>query len=66
MGSGARAVHAAGTQAAPDTKAEALPLLATIDHYLSEDVHAMMPVPHYSSSAMDGYRCGGQPALASW
>ena len=54
-------LHAAGTQAAPDTKAEALPLLATIDHYLSEDVHAMMPVPHYSSSAMDGYAVAGNP-----
>lgn len=54
-------LHTAGTQAAPGTKAEALPLLATIDHYLSEDVHAMMPVPHYSSSAMDGYAVAGNP-----
>ena len=54
-------LHAAGTQAAPDTKTEALPLLATIDHYLSEEVHAMMPVPHYSSSAMDGYAVAGNP-----
>ncbi len=61
---GARAV-ARRRHRPPRTPRPRLFLLATIDHYLSEDVHAMMPVPHYSSSAMDGYAVAGQPALAS-
>ncbi len=54
-------LHAAGTEVAPTVKTESLPLAATIDHYLAEDVRAMMPVPHYSSSAMDGYAVAGKP-----
>ena len=57
---GARAV-ARRRHRPPWTPRPRLFLLATIDHYLSEDVHAMMPVPHYSSSAMDGYAVAGNP-----
>ena len=50
-------LHEQGLEIAHHVKTESLPLLATIDHYLADDVYSMMPVPHYSSSAMDGYAC---------
>ena len=46
-------------------KTESLPLLATIGHYLADDIYSVMPVPHYSSSAMDGYAVAGTPSVAS-
>ena len=54
-------LHEQGLEIAHHVKTESLPLLATIDHYLADDVYSMMPVPHYSSSAMDGYAVAGAP-----
>lgn len=54
-------LHEQGLDIAHHVKTESLPLLATIGHYLADDVYSMMPVPHYSSSAMDGYAVTGAP-----
>lgn len=54
-------LHEQGLEIAHHVKTESLPLLATIDHYLADDVYSVMPVPHYSSSAMDGYAVAGAP-----
>ena len=54
-------LHEEGQQVAPHVKTESLPLLATIGHYLAADIYSVMPVPHYSSSAMDGYAVAGTP-----
>lgn len=55
-------LHEEGQQVAPHVKTESLPLLATIGHYLAADIYSVMPVPHYSSSAMDGYAVAGTPS----
>jgi len=41
-------LHEQGLDIAHHVKTESLPLLATIGHYLADDVYSMMPVPHYS------------------
>ena len=54
-------LHAAASALTPTLSTEALPLQATIGRYVAEDLTARMPVPHYSSSAMDGYAVAGAP-----
>ena len=54
-------LHAAASALSPTLSTEALPLQATIGRYVAEDLAARMPVPHYSSSAMDGYAVAGAP-----
>ena len=54
-------LHAAASALTPTLSIEALPLQATIGRYVAEDLTARMPVPHYSSSAMDGYAVAGAP-----
>ena len=54
-------LHAAASALSPTLSTEALPLQATIGKYVAEDLTARMPVPHYSSSAMDGYAVAGAP-----
>lgn len=41
--------------------AETLALKDAIGRHLADDVRSIMPVPHYDSSAMDGYAVAGQP-----
>ena len=57
-------LHKQGLDIAHHVKTESLPLLATIGHYLADDVYSMMPVPHYSSSAMDGSVASGDPGVS--
>ena len=50
------AAHAAGTPAAPSL----LPLEACAGLTLAADLAARIPVPHYASSAMDGWAVAGE------
>ena len=58
-------LHEQGLDIAHHVKTQSLPLLATIGRYLADDVYSMMQVPHYSSSAMDGYAVAGAPPWRS-
>lgn len=52
-------LHQAGA-ALPLTDEE-VPLAQAIGRTLSKDARALLPVPHYDSSAMDGYATAGAP-----
>lgn len=54
-------LHAAGLTCTAGTGVETLPPKAAIGRYTADDVYSLMDVPHYDSSAMDGYAVSGTP-----
>ena len=54
-------LHAAGLTCTAGTDVETLPPKAAIGRYTADDVYSLMDVPHYDSSAMDGYAVSGTP-----
>lgn len=58
------AISAAFRLGASSQKTARLPLDQTLGRVLAEDVHTPIPLPHYDSSAMDGYAVAGKPPWA--
>ncbi|MEP6843012.1 MAG: molybdopterin molybdotransferase MoeA [Pseudolysinimonas sp.] len=66
-GSGAVAWDAARELAASVVRPlgdEQVPLSRAVDRITAREVHALQPIPHYASSAMDGWAVSGKPPWA--
>lgn len=53
-------LYTAGLQLHRTPPVKILPLRSAIGYRLASDIYALMPVPHYDSSAMDGYAVAGE------
>ncbi len=56
-----RDARAGAAAAAPEAVAELVPLDGAVGRVLAEDVRTPIPLPHYPSSAMDGWAVRGEP-----
>ena len=56
-----RDARARAADAAPGAVVELVPLDGAVGRVLAEDVRTPIPLPHYPSSAMDGWAVRGEP-----